>query len=274
MTKIKKLWIVLFLIISANLLAQTVRFNRDVNLPFNIAASGPLLPDMDTQALSPSVQSVGAVEETLWSENNLYQFLSVATTLSVASSDVDDNSAGTGLRTIQVTCLTDTYLEFKETVILNGQTEVAMSAQCFRVQGNGMLGLTAGSSGSNEGTIYIGDGTFTAGVPANVRGVIDPTDNISRFGVYTVPANKSLLVTQFAISTSEAKNTVFVVVTKKENGLSIRAIEFTVNANILSLSNSAPIRVDEKTDIELRATTLEGDGDVKALFGFIVGVGI
>ena len=269
----KLLSLLLALVISASVFS-VVRFDRDVKLPFEIASSGPLLTDMETGALSPNVTNIGTSLTTIWSEGGNYVFLVAPSTLSIASDDSDDSAAGTGLRTVEVTCLDSDYNKFKEIITLNGQTPVAMTAQCFRVQGNGMTGLSAGSTGSNEGIIYIGDGAFTAGKPANVQGLIDPGDNMSRFGIYTVPANKSLLVTEFIVSSSDIRNTTVSIFARSVGGIFVRTVSFTINNSTINITRKYPQRVDAKTDIELKAITDLVDADIQILVSFLVGTGI
>jgi hypothetical protein len=74
------------------------------------------------------------------------------------------------------------YVEQTELITLNGQTPVTTANSYLRV--NGMSALT----GTVAGSIYLGSGTVTSGVPATVYARIINGNNRTEMGLYTVPA--------------------------------------------------------------------------------------
>lgn len=92
-------------------------------------------------------------------------FPSSAITLGIASSSINDTSAGSGAQSLQIVGLDADYNEIFEIISLNGQTEVNSTKEFLRV--NNAIVFSFGSTGWNEGTIYIGgsDNTFTNGLP-------------------------------------------------------------------------------------------------------------
>ena len=110
--------------------------------------------------------TVGDSVETIWAQGGLYSYPPSATTMTVSSSDTNDTSAGTGARTVLISGLDGDYNEISETITLNGQTPVTTTNSFIRV--NRAIVLTAGSGGANAGIIYVGTGTVTTGVPANI----------------------------------------------------------------------------------------------------------
>lgn len=92
-------------------------------------------------------------------------FPSSAITLGIASSSINDTSAGSGAQSLQIVGLDADYNEIFEIISLNGQTEVNSTKEFLRV--NNAIVFSFGSTGWNEGTIYIGgsDNTFTSGLP-------------------------------------------------------------------------------------------------------------
>jgi hypothetical protein len=66
--------------------------------------------------------------------------------------------------------------------------------------------LTAGTGGVNAGQIYVGTGTVTAGVPANVYGHVAVGDNQSLTGHFTVPAGYTGYLKRGSISSGTATN--------------------------------------------------------------------
>jgi len=139
---------------------------------------------------------------------NELSFVASARIISVASTNANDTSAGTGLRTILlIGCGVDGN-EQTETIIMNGQTEVDSVNQYSQV--NEMFGLTSGTNETNLGIIYASDDTdtFTAGVPQNrVYDIMDIGHSLSKVGLFTVPLNKTMLIKRIVINTdaTEAK---------------------------------------------------------------------
>ena len=65
--------------------------------------------------------SIGATDETIWSEGGLYVYPTSASTMYISSSSADDTAAGTGARTATVYGLDADFEQISVTVSLNGQ---------------------------------------------------------------------------------------------------------------------------------------------------------
>lgn len=150
---------------------------------------------------------------------------SSAATVDVASDDANDTSAGTGLRTALLIGLDSSGVAQTETITMNGQTEVT-SANTYSAI-NGFRALTAGSGNGNAGNIYIGNGTFTAGVPTTIYSTAEIGHNKTLTGYYTVPTGKTLFLRRFIMtmvgSNKEAK---IHIETSSDGILWITEIEF------------------------------------------------
>jgi len=134
--------------------------------------------------------SVGTTEEPIWAESGVnYTYPTEATAMTASSSNANDTSAGSGARTIFVEGLDANYLKISETVVLNGQTGVALANSYLRVYR--CYVLSAGSGGKNAGIIYIGYGDITTGKPATVQASIVAGVNQTLQAIYTIPANKT-----------------------------------------------------------------------------------
>ena len=204
---------------------------------------------------------VGNSVETIWQQGGLYSYPPSATTMTVSSSDTNDTSAGTGARTVQIAGLDGDYNEISETITLNGQTAVTTTNSFLRV--NRALVLTAGSGGVNAGIIYVGTGTVTLGVPANVYTTINGDGtNQSLQAFWTVPANYNAYIYQTNISTGNSSNTPAVLKTllvARPYGGVFNTKELIVLTDGNHLQNySFPITLTEKTDIEFRAESSSG----------------
>lgn len=111
-------------------------------------------------------------------------------TVKVSSTSANDTSGGTGLRTLTLIGLDSSGVEQSETITMNGQTAVNSVNEYKAI--NGATFLTYGSNNGKVGTIYVGTGTVTAGVPATLFYVNTTTM------YYTVPTLKTLHLMEFA----------------------------------------------------------------------------
>jgi hypothetical protein len=197
--------------------------------------------------------------ETIWSQGGLYAYPAAATVMKVSSSSNDDDVAGTGARTVTVSGLDANYNEVSETVELDGQTEVLTTTQFIRV--NRAFVVTAGSGGTAAGTIYVGTGTVTAGVPATIYAVITLGDNQTTMAVWTVPAGYTLYITGGTFSAASNNAAQYVLgefVIRPFGGVFRLAADITVNSNVFRYDWEIPLAIPEKTDIEARAIALAG----------------
>lgn len=202
--------------------------------------------------------TVGDSLETIWAEGGLYSYLTAATVLKVSSSSTDDTSAGTGARTVQLYGLDADYNEINELVTLNGQTAVNTTQLFLRI--NRMVVRSAGSGGANAGVIYAGTGTVTTGVPANVYASVNGVTgaNQSLMALWTVPAGYTAYLLQYDVSNGTTSQTPAVC----KLILAIRPYgEVFQSKDVKSLTTgmhveetfSLPIKIEEKSDIEVRA---------------------
>jgi len=123
--------------------------------------------------------------ETIWSGSNLYTYPGVATLMNISSSDVDDLAGDTGAWNVTVYGLDAGYNFINETLQLNGQNPVSTTLQYLRVYR--MIVRESGTTGYNEGIIYLGTGAVVAGAPANKYGIIDANYGQTFMTQFTVP---------------------------------------------------------------------------------------
>lgn len=124
-----------------------------------------------------------ASPEDIWAGGGTRVFLSSAETIEVVSDDVNDTSDGTGARTVQLQGLDSNYKFIEETITLNGTSVVTSTKSYLRVYRSYVV--TAGSSGSNEGTI-----TFdpTSSGSGSRQALIELGDGQTLISHFTVPA--------------------------------------------------------------------------------------
>lgn len=197
--------------------------------------------------------------ETIWSQGGLYVYPAAAIQMKVSSSSTDDAALGTGARTVFVYGLDADYREITEVVTLNGQTEVLTTQSFLRV--SRAYVITAGNGGTAAGTIYVGTGTVTAGVPATVYAVITLGENQTTMAVWTVPAKHTLYVHRGFFSAASNNATHYILgkfMVRPLGGVFRNAADVTANSNAVSYDFEIPLALPEKTDIEARAIALSG----------------
>jgi hypothetical protein len=133
-----------------------------------------------------------------------------------ASTDVDDSSAGSGCRTLTIIGLDSAGAALTETITLSGQTEVSTSSSFKAV--NGARCASWGATGYNEGTIWVGTGTFTSGVPATKHLSLEARSNKAMTAYYTVPAGKTLYLRQLTMNVATSNKDVEFFVEHSTNG--------------------------------------------------------
>jgi len=201
--------------------------------------------------------AVGTSLETVWVGSSLYTFPASATTTTVSSSSADDASAGTGARTVLVQGLNASYEAVSETASLNGQTGVTLTNQYLRV--NKVTVLTAGSGGTSAGSIYVGTGTVSTGVPAAIINRTGSSSNESESAFYTVPAGYTAYITRFTMSsansTAEA-STRFILRIRPFGGVfGYKAIYNIPGNGIYECEAAYPLAVPEKSDLDILSLT-------------------
>ena len=184
--------------VGVELSAQDNRLLRPLGMGLESRVRSHLLDDVE-RPFSVYMESsyVNTIERTLGmprdSNANLFTFKTSAGKFQVSSSSANDTAAGTGMRTIVINGLHwdgASATDISETITLNGQTPVSFtSALWWRV--NKMYVVTSGTTGYNEGDIYISDdgAATTNGIPdvgVDVRNAMIAGFSSSTAGIYSV----------------------------------------------------------------------------------------
>lgn len=129
--------------------------------------------------------SVGvAPDEDIWDQGGPYVFPSNGgEEMFIASSNINDAQGDTGVEIIDIIGLNQHGIIKRTFAIMLGQTKVSIGnfSRVFRAR-------TVGNQG-NLGDIYIGNGTFTDGVPENIFAKILIGTNQTRMAIFTVPSD-------------------------------------------------------------------------------------
>ena len=161
---------------------------------------------------------------------------------------VDVNDTGAAL--VLVEGLDADYNEQMEFVILDGQTGVSTIGSYLRM--NRAPVQAAGSSGWNEGIIYVGTGIIAIGIPANIYTIIEATKNQTLQAFYTVPAGKTGFLSSWFLTVGTGKEVEGVLVFRPYGKVFQVKQESHLDSVPFLFPFDVPLKAREKTDIEVR----------------------
>lgn len=194
-------------------------------------------------------------------------FPASASTLSIASTNANDTSAGTGARSVLILGLDGDRKEITELVATNGQNSVETTNTFLRV--NQMLVISVGSTGKNEGIIYCSDGaeTYSSGIPQNlVYHTIGIGTNISMVAIFSVASTYDRAIgIRFVFATDANSNKPLIVQVKSQN---LGFPEYTTAYIPITLSTSSTFPLIDagdglpaNADTRIMAQTSTGSGN-------------
>lgn len=227
--------------------------------PFELQVSRGQIPWHKLLFKYGSNSDINGSLETIWSAGGLYAYPDAAIQMKVSSSSTDDAAAGTGARTIVVYGLDANYNEINETISLNGQTVVTTTKSYLRVFR--AFVATAGSGDTAAGTIYVGTGVVTSGVPATIYAEIPLGANQTLMAVWTVPAGYTAYFNRGSLSAASNNDTHAILgklCFRPQGGVMRVATEVTINNGFIPFDFEYPLVLPEKTDIEARAIAISG----------------
>lgn len=150
----------------------------------------------ETAYITSTLRSMGMPQGS--TQNKFYKPPSRGT-FQISSTSINDTSAGTGARTIRISGLYEddngNWIQTTENITLNGQSAV-LTTRTNWIRINFMSVLTVGSTGSNQGAIYVSPSgtTLTSGLPnSNIISAIITNWNTSSMGDYSVPSNRAFV---------------------------------------------------------------------------------
>jgi hypothetical protein len=175
----------------------------DVALGEIVEAEGLLL-----RGFNPNVHTTWSAIWPTEAESIAYDIQATPSTVKISSDNANDTLAGTGAQTVVITGLVS-GVRTTEIVSMDGQNVVTSGNTYSSIED--LIVVTVGSSGINEGTIYVGNGTVTAGVPVDKYiGVAANCNAAISLPAYTVPTGKRALVTSGTFSTTDSNKGFFI----------------------------------------------------------------
>ena len=203
--------------------------------------------------------NVGATYETVWCDSSLYVYMSTASKLLVTSSSAQDAAAGTGTRTLQLTGLDGDYAKITEIITMTGAVAVTTTNKFLRLFT--CKSITAGTGGINAGNITVKDANDFL-----TLGYMEAGEGKTQNAIFTVPADKTFIVTNMGIGEMAQKRSDFALFVRPLNkSWYIAKLQIVKNQTFDEVFDM-PLKFDEKTDIEIRAKASGGSGIVVADF--------
>jgi hypothetical protein len=133
-----------------------------------------------------------------------------------STDDTKDDIGNVGALTARVVGLDASGNAQTDDVILTGQTEVP-TVKLFSAVFQ-LTVLTTGSENGNSGTLWVGTGTFTAGVPAVRMLSMQAGHNISHSAYYVVPTGKTFYPRQLIATIGGSQKDVEVQIRTSTDG--------------------------------------------------------
>lgn len=198
------------------------------------------------------------------------------TSFVVTSTSANDTEAGTGARLLSLDILDDNFKATSVIVAMNGTTGATVPGTLSRFQAG--VVVAAGSLGTNEGTISIGDGPVVTNLPTVVRATIGAEEGRTEQANFTVPKNRTALFDGLVYSASALANVninfrIRLRGGAGENGESFISVgRTTLYQDNVVLSLRRAITLPEKTDVAITAMAASGGNNCAAILleGFSV----
>lgn len=217
-------------------------------------------PDFKTQValgLVPGVNSfrkfgynsdVDSGLEDIWQNGGVRVLPSAASVVTVVSTSIEDDVGGTGISEVVVQGLDSNYLEISEPVTLNGTGSVTTTQSFLRI--NRCFGTIAGTN-----QVAVGNISFT--VDGSVQSLIAIGRGQTLLCMYTVPANKTLIVdsVRFSVGRITSGDMELNFMIKKNPDNVWRSI---ITENVYQASvpvDDIRTIVESKTDFRVQATS-------------------
>ncbi len=197
----------------------------------------------------------GTTPEDVWDAGGSYSWPAAAATTTIVSGSANDDSAGTGARTVRVYGVDANYVAIDEVATMDGTNAVTLANEYFRVFR--MKVLTAGSHDTNVGNLAVKHGaTVLAQITADMGQTL--------MAIYTVPVDYDALYLVKIFATIDKRKTTAATIAlqmRAEDGAWQTKVRFGLNSSggDYQYEYPNPMRVAAKTDIRMRVLDVTTD---------------
>lgn len=196
-------------------------------------------------------------ETTIWEEDTIYVFPTVASLFTVESSNGNDTLGGSGIEKVELNLLNANYEQFFEKVEMNGTSQVAISKPAMRCNGFKIIRADESvddSNRSNEGIVRVKE----AG--GNILAHMRVGENRSDGTFFTVPRGKIAIVYFPSATVSSGTECDLLIMFRSGPGLPFikRRIFSVFEGSIVTEINKPIVSLPELGDLILNADKLTG----------------
>ena len=225
---------------------------------FNLKVAARHVPFIEGVSKYGFNSSVVAVVEDVWSNGGVLQYLTSDETMNIVSSSASDDGSplGTGARTVTIFGLDANYKGIRETITLNGTTNVLTTSSFIRIIR--MRVDTVGSGGVNTGTI-----SATSSSSATIQASIPTLSGATFKSHYTVPSGFFAFIRDINYGALNNDQVQFDLQTRAQEGSWITRDRVSTVENFIAPPLSNPLRLPPKSDVRVQVVRIAGSGNVQ-----------
>lgn len=206
--------------------------------------------------------SVGTTYQTVWDcTATKYTWPSTALAMTIVSDDGNDNSAGTGARTVMVNGLDSNWDEITTAVSLTGLTPAAIPGTFIRI--NSAYVVTAGT---NDGAL----GVLTIASAGTTYACITNGYNRTLMGIFTIPDGYYGIILQGKGSAGAGKDIEIDMYARRFAGLFHLGHHAHIYENNYDYVFQAYKVIPPKSDIEVRAKSAAAGAEMSISFDVLL----
>lgn len=207
---------------------------------------------------------IDKTKEDIWDGGEDYGFYPTsAQAVEVVSSDDNDTSAGTGLRTLKIYGLDNDWNLQEETITLNGTSTVNLVNSYIRIYR--MIGLSAGSGEENAGDI-----TCRIQSGGTVAAIIQAGNNQTLMSQFTIPKDKvGYLYSGYATVSKGDDAIVDFWVRPYEEIFQIK-MRINIYQTPYNRPFVVPLRIEAMSDLKVTATATNNNTAVSAGYDLLL----
>lgn len=219
---------------------------------------------------NPNVSS--ATWSTIWTQRGQKAWRTEAPgTTYVITSATADKTGETGATSLFISGMDANYTSISEVVALTTGPGVSIPCSNTYLRVDRAFVLTASTSGTNSGHIYVGSSAVTGNVPGTVDAEIDPDAGQTQQCTFTVPVNKTYYGIDFKIFVGRSGNAnVDARARIRTFGGAWRTVNyFPLYQSPEEVERHIYFKIPEKSDVEFQAMTDTGEQLVAANVEYI-----
>lgn len=247
-----------------NFLSQVATEVNDMQVPFNLRVAQGLVPGYSSFNVFGFNPDLDQTEESVWPDGGLVPHPTTDAQLTIVSTSTDDDSAGTGARTVYIEGLDENYEIVSETVVMDGTTGVTTTKSYMYI--NQFYVVTTGSGGANAGEI-------TAKLGATLYDLIATGYNNRTTAHYCVPAGYTAYISEGIFTAGQDSGSTGITGYLKQHGpdgvLRVGAV-VAINNGSVQYGFPNPYVVPEKNCVGASAVGSANNNLVSAFFNILL----